>query len=282
MYAFAAAVPGISEAGWRDPFPPHRVVGNVYYVGSKALATYLITTPEGHILINANLAESVPQIRAGVEKLGFKFGDIKILLVSHGHWDHIAGSAELIRQTGAKYMVMDRDVAVIESGGKEDFHYGAVPGAWFEPVKVDRALRDGDEVKLGGSVLIARLTPGHTKGCTTWTMKVSEGGRQYDVVIIGSPNVNDGFRLLDNAKYPGIADDYLLTFKVLKSLPCDVFLGAHGDYYRMQAKYPRLAQGGENPFIDPEGYKAYVAAREAAFRAELRKQEAQAGKAAGK
>ncbi len=260
------------EADWSKPFPPHRVVGNVYYVGTEGLAAYLITTPQGDILINSALESSVPLIRASVEKLGFRFQDVKILLISHAHWDHCAGSARVKELTGAQYMVMDADVPVIESGGRSDFHYGHSPDSLYKPVKVDRVLHDGDQVTLGGTVLVAHLTPGHTKGCTTWTMKADEGGRTYNVVIVGSPNVNSGYKLVKNAAYPGIAADFERTFRVLKSLDCDVFLGAHGSYYGMDEKYARIKSGG-NPWVDPEGYRKYVAEREHAFRAELARQE---------
>ena len=257
---------------WTTNHAPFRVVGNVYYVGSKDLASYLITTPEGDILINSNLPSSVPQIRKNIEALGFHFKDVKILLISHGHWDHAAGSAEIKQLTGAKYMVMEADVPVVESGGKMDFQYGAEAGSHFPATKVDRVLHDGDLVKLGGVVLVAHKTPGHTKGCTTWTIKVQEKGRTYNVVIVGSPNVNPGYKLVNNTAYPGIAEDYELTFHTLRSLPCDVFLGAHGGYFGMEAKYARMSAGGENPFVDPQGYANYVAEREQTFRRELAKQ----------
>jgi metallo-beta-lactamase class B len=263
---------GQENKSWTEPFPPHRVVGNVYFVGSLSLASYLITTPQGHILINSNLESSVPMIRAGVEKLGFKFSDVKILLISHAHWDHCAGSAHLKELTGAKYMVMEQDVPEIEAGGKGNFHYGNDPGTFYKPTKVDRVLHDGDDVKLGGTVLTAHLTPGHTKGCTTWTMKATDRGKTYDVVIVGSPNVNGGYKLVNNAQYPGIAEDYEKTFRVLKSLHCDVFLGAHGDYYGMDKKFSRMKPDGPNVFIDPDGYQAYIAEREKAFRTELERQ----------
>ncbi len=265
-----------ASTDWTEPFPPHRVIGNIYYVGSRGLASYLITTPEGSILVNSSLESSVPLIRASIEKLGFKFSDVKILLISHAHFDHCAGSFQIKELTGAKYMVMDADVQEIENGGKDNFQYGQNPSMRYKPVKVDRVLHDGDEVKLGGVVMTAHLTPGHTKGCTTWTMKVREGGKAYDVVIVGSPNVNPGYKLVNNALYPQIAGDYEKMFRVLKSLPCDVFLGAHGDYYGMQAKYAKLGNSDANPFIDPEGYRAYVNAKEQAFRAELAKQTAAA------
>jgi metallo-beta-lactamase class B len=261
-----------ASPNWTEPFPPHHIAGNIYYVGSKGLATYLITSPAGHILINSNLESSVPQIRSSVEKLGFAFGDVKILLISHAHWDHCAGSALLKQQTGAQYMVMDADVPEIEAGGKGNFQYGNSPGSLYKAAKVDRVLHDGDTVKLGESVLTAHLTPGHTKGCTTWTMKVTEAGKPLNVVIVGSPNVNAGYKLVNNALYPRIAEDFATTFRVLKSLPCDIFLGAHGEYYGMEAKFARMKPGGANPFIDPEGYKTYVAEREQAFRGELKRQ----------
>jgi metallo-beta-lactamase class B len=262
------------DADWRQPFPPFRIAGNLYYVGSKGLANYLITTPEGHILINSDLEENVPLIRASVEKLGFKFADIRILLISHAHWDHCAGSATIKRLTGATYMVMDGDVPVVESGGRMDFQYGNAASAHFAPTKVDRALHDGDSVTFGGTVLVAHLTPGHTRGCTTWTMKLEQAGKSYNAVIIGSPNVNEGYKLIENAAYPGIAADYELTFRVLKALPCDIFLGAHGSYFDLATKYPRLKERPLEAFIDPDGYKKYVAEREKAFRAELAKQTA--------
>ena len=259
---------------WTEPFPPFKIAGNLYYVGSKGLANYLITTPKGHILINSDMEENVPLIRASVEKLGFKFSDIKILLISHAHWDHDAASDTIKKLTGAKYMVMDADVSVVESGGKTDFQYANDPNSLYKPTKVDRVLHDGDEVKLGGSVLVAHLTPGHTKGCTTWTLKVTEGGKTYDVVIIGSPNVNPGYRLVNNSEYPRIAEDYEKMFKVLKSLHCDIFLGAHGSYYGLETKYPRMKDEGMSVFVDPAGYKSYVEEREETFKKELAKQKA--------
>jgi metallo-beta-lactamase class B len=257
---------------WTEPFPPHHIVGNVYYVGSRGLASYLITTSEGNILINSSLESSVPLIRDSVEKLGFRFSDTRILLISHAHWDHSAGSAGVKKLTGTKYMVMDGDVDVVESGGKTDFQYGDTPGSLFPPTKVDRVLHDGDVVKLGDTVVTAHLTPGHTKGCTTWTLKANGNGKTYDVVIVGSPNVNPGYKLVDNLKYPQIATDYERTFRVLRSLPCDIFLGAHGDYYGMPGKFAKMKAGNRNAFVDPDGYKNYVSDREQAFRAELRKQ----------
>ena len=265
--------PALSQAKeWLQPFPPFRIAGNLYYIGSRGLGSYLVTTSEGHILINSNLEESVPMLRASIEKLGFKYTDVKILLISHAHFDHNAGSALIQKQTGAKYMVMAEDVSVVESGGKTDFQYGNDKGTYYPPTKVDRTLRDKDEVKLGDAVLVAHLTAGHTKGCTTWTMKVRDGAKTYDVVIVCSPNVNPGYKLANNAAYPGIADDYARMFKTLASLPCDLFLGAHGSYYDMDAKYGRLQKGDATAFVDPAGYKKFIAGKTAEFQAELKKQ----------
>jgi metallo-beta-lactamase class B len=276
VVALSFGQPGYAQgnADWTTPIAPFRIADGLYYVGSKDLASYLVVTPQGNILINSSLESSPPLIRKSVEQLGFKYGDIKILLISHAHWDHDAGSARVIQETGAKYMVMDGDVPVVESGGTLDFAYGDSP---YPKAKVDRVLHDGDEVRLGDAVLVAHKTAGHTRGCTTWTMKVKQSGKTLDAVIVGSWNVNPGFRLVDKpqqpASYPGMADDYRRTFAVLKKLPCDIFLGAHGAYFNMIGKLAKVGQGGESVWIDPEGYKAAVAEREKAFEAELRKQQ---------
>ena len=274
--ASAAANPAVSAPSnpdWTQPFPPFHIVGNIYYVGSKDLAAYLITTPQGDILINSNLETSVPQIKTSIEQLGFHLGDVKILLISHAHFDHAAGSAQLLKLTGARYLVMDADASVIETGGRTDFHYFDSKDMYFPPAKVNRVLHDGDQVKLGNTVLVAHRTGGHTKGCTTWTMDVSDQGKTYHVVIVGSPNVNPGYKLVKNAKYPNIAADYQATFRTLKGLPCDIFLGAHGSYFDMAAKIARRDRGERQPFLDPAGYRTYIAERELAFQSELRKQE---------
>jgi metallo-beta-lactamase class B len=257
---------------WTTPFPPFHIAGNLYYVGSEDLAAYLITTPQGNILINSNLESSPTLIKQSVEKLGFHFADTKILLISHAHFDHCAGSAEILKTTHAKYYVMDADVPVIESGGKADFHYSDRKDLWFPAVHADRVLHDGDTVSVGGTVLTAHKTAGHTKGTITWTLDEGENGKTLHVVIVGSPNVNPGYKLVGNTAYPQIADDYRHEFHVLKSLPCDIFLGAHGAYFGMKAKYERWKAGDHNAFIHPDGYKSYIADREQAFDAEYQKQ----------
>ena len=265
----AAAFPlAAQNNGWDDPFPPHRIADNLYYVGSRGLSSYLITTSSGHILINASFERTVPIIRANVEKLGFKFSDVKILLTSHAHGDHVEGSSLVKELTGAKVFVMRGDEKVLESGGRGQYLYTAT----WKPVKIDRVLSDGEEVRLGEAVLKAVRTPGHTRGCTTWTMKVKHEGKLYDAVIVGSPNVNPGFKLVGNVEYPEISADFAQSFKTWKSLPCDIFLGAHGSYYDMEAKYAQSQKPGPNPWIDPRGYRAYIENRELAYLGTLKKQ----------
>ena len=268
----AVSLAARNRVEWTTPFPPFRIAGNLYYVGSQDLASYLIATPRGLILINSSFEASVPLIRKSVESLGFRFSDIKILLISHAHSDHCAGSAQIIHLTGAKYYVMDGDVSVVESGGRTDFQYGAQESQRYPPAHVDRVLHDGDTAQLGGTVLTAHLTPGHTRGTTTWTLDEPEGSRFLHVVIVGSPNVNPGYKLVGNKAYAQIAQDYKRGFAVLKKLPCDVFLGAHGSYFDLVGKYPRWKNGDKNAFIDPAGYKAYIADREQAFEKELQRQ----------
>jgi metallo-beta-lactamase class B len=262
------------DPAWTTPVTPHRIAGNLFYVGTEDLAAYLIVTSQGEILINSTLVSNVPQIRKNVEKLGYSFDKIKILLISHAHYDHCAGSALVKRLTGAKYYVMDADVSAVESGGKTDYQYGRDRTMYFPPTKVDRILHDGDTVKLGEMVLTAHLTAGHTRGTTTWTFDEKDEGRLLHVVIVGGPNLNARVVLVGNKIYPQIASDYQHGFDVLKALPCDVFLGAHGGYFGLTEKYARLNKGEHGVFIDPNGYKAYIADREQAFQAELKRQQA--------
>jgi metallo-beta-lactamase class B len=206
-------------------------------------------------------------IRASVEKLGFRLTDIKILLGSHAHGDHMEGDALFKELTGARVMAMEQDLPALEK---------MRPGGKAHPV--DRILHDGDEVKLGGVTLVAHLTPGHTKGCTTWTMKVQDGGKSYDLLILGSIGVNANYILVNNKDYPQIADDYVRGFKVLRSLPCDVFLGSHGRFYNLKEKYAKLGKGGPNPFIDHAGYLAHLDLQEKAFKAKLEEQKVRAAR----
>jgi metallo-beta-lactamase class B len=274
---FAATALAQNTRPDNQPFPAFRVMGNVYYVGASDIASYLIVTPAGHILIDSGYEDTPPIVRDGILKLGFKLQDVKILLNSQAHFDHVAGQAEMQRMTGAKIYSSEREVAVLESGGKADLRFGRE--YTYPAVKVDRVVRDIDEVTLGGVTLVSHLTPGHSIGCTTWTLRVPEGGKVYDVVIVGGTAINPGVELLRNPTWPGIADDFERTFRVLRALPCDVFLGAHGVYYGMAEKYKKLKAGAEvNPFIDPAGYRAYVDRAEKEYLDQLAKEKAaQAG-----
>jgi metallo-beta-lactamase class B len=250
-----------------QPFPAHRVIANVYYVGASDLATFLITTSAGHFLINSGFEETVPLIQAGVEKLGFHFQDVKILLTGQAHIDHVGGHALARKLTGARVLVMAGDDGLVASGGVGDFQYDKQ--ARWKPCPVDHVLHDNETVSLGGVTLVARHTPGHTKGCTTFTLTADDHGKPYHVVIVGSANANTGYRLVNNAEYPELAEDFARTFRVLKSLECDVYLGSHGSYYGMAEKFARLKAGAQNPFVDPQGYKDFVAQREQTFLADL-------------
>jgi metallo-beta-lactamase class B len=251
----------------REQFPPHRIAGNLYYVGSKSLAAFLVATPQGHILINTNWEDGVPNLRKSVEDLGFDFEDIEIILGSHAHGDHMEGDALVKELTGARVMAMAEDVPLLE---------GIRPGD--KPHPIDRELLDGEAVTLGGSTLVARRTPGHTPGCTTWTMTVEDGGESYDVVIIGSMGSNPGFQFVNNPTNPTIAEQYMQGFAVLRSLSPDIPLASHPAMYNMIEKYERLGQG-RNPFVDPEGYVAELDAVESLFLDVLREQQREAAAA---
>jgi metallo-beta-lactamase class B len=243
-------------------FAPHKIIGNIYYVGTNSLASFLIATPQGHILINSSYERNVPVIQKSVEQLGFKFADVKILLGSHAHGDHMEGDALVKELTGAQLMAMAEDVPALEMmrpGGK--------------PHVVDRVLHDGNTVTLGGTTLVAHLTPGHTRGCTTWTTKASDGGKSYDVVIIGSFGVNPGFKLVGNDDVPGIADEFRRAFAAARKLPCDVPLASHPAMFNMREKYAALGRSATNPYIDPAGYQAELDVTEAMFKAVLASQQ---------
>jgi metallo-beta-lactamase class B len=261
-----AAIP----ADWTTPIAPFKISGNLYYVGSRDLAAYLIVTPKGNILINANLESSPPLIRRSVEQLGFRWTDTKILLSSQAHYDHAAGAAEIMKETHATHMVMDGDVDVMQSGGAADYDTTLDR---FPPAKVDRVLHDGEKVELGGTTLIAHKTPGHTKGTTTWTMQTQDAGKTRNVVIVGGWAWNPTVRLVTahgkTESYPGIERDFRHTFAVMKTYPCDVFLGAHGLYFDMLPKLARMPKEGDSVFVDPKGYQTALAEKEANFRKEV-------------
>ena len=275
--AFAAlvAVPHDTEpAVFTTPLDPFKISGNLYYVGSRDLAAYLVVTPDGNILINANLQSSPAQIRHSIEQLGFRWADTKILLNSQAHYDHAAGAAEVLSETHARYMVMDGDVDVIETGGAAEFN-PRLPH--FPPAHVDRTLHDNDTVTLGGTTLTAHKTAGHTRGCTSWTMQTHDGGRTLNVVIVGGWSSNPGVALVPShgkpAAYSGIATDFDHAFATLKALPCDIFLGAHGVYFDLLAKHDRLPTVGPSVWIDPDGYTKAVAEHESDYRQELARQQ---------
>ena len=260
MVGFQSFASGQSE--WTTPFEPFRIAGNLYFVGSKGLGTYLITTPQGHILINSTYEANVPLIQKSIEQLGFKLSDVRILLGSHAHGDHQEGDALVKQLTGAQVVAMAEDVPDLQK---------MTPGG--KPHPIDRIIHDGDTVTLGGTTLVARLTPGHTHGCTTWTLKARDAGRTYDVVIIGSFGVNPGFRLAENGEETAMSREFARTFTVARSLPCDVPLGSHPGMYNLDEKYAKLGKGGPNPFIDPDGYKLEVDIDEAMYHAVLAEQE---------
>ncbi|HUA62401.1 MAG TPA: subclass B3 metallo-beta-lactamase [Verrucomicrobiae bacterium] len=270
LLALAAVAQSAHEGN--NPFPPYKIIGNIYYVGADDVTSYLITTPKGHIVINAGYEDTVPIIEAGIRKLGFKPSDVKILLNGQAHFDHVAGLSGLQKVTGAKIWSSEREVAVLESGGAKDPRWGRE--VTYPPVHVDHVVRDGETLRLGGVDLVAHLTPGHSIGCTTWTMKVADAGKSYDVVFVGGTTINPGVRFLKDPTWPGIAEDYQRTFQVLHSLPCDVFLGAHGGYYGMQEKVKRM-NGPVNPFIDPQGYRDFIDKSERTFQAQLAAEKAE-------
>jgi metallo-beta-lactamase class B len=269
---------------WATPIAPFRIADNIYYVGSQELASYLIVTPDGNILINANLATSPPQIRSSVQKLGFRWTDTKILLNSQAHFDHMAGAAQVIRETHAKNMVMDADASVVETGAKTDFLAPSPNVPTFAPAHVDRVLHDEETVSLGGVILTAHKTAGHTRGCTTWTMRShlpgEREGTSRNIVIVGGVSFWSEYHFVATpghpVSYPGIAQDFQHTFAVLQALPCDVFLGSHGGFFDMLTKLQRYSKDGPRVFIDPAGYQDFVADAQKTFEQELTKQQAAA------
>lgn len=261
-----------TSRSWNRPVKPFRIIGNIYYVGATEVSAFLITSPQGHILLDSGFAETVPQIRENVKQLGFKLEDVRLLINGHAHYDHAGGLAELKALTGAKLATSEADAAQLAAGGRGDFQWGDTLA--FAPVKADRILHDGDTVEVGGVWLVAHLTPGHTKGNTTWTMEVKDDGKTYNVVFIGSTSA-PGYKLVNNAKYPKIVADYQRTFRMLESLPCDVFLGPHGSMFGLLDKMAKLEQGAAaNPFIDPQGYRQFVEESKQSFYEQLKAQQA--------
>jgi metallo-beta-lactamase class B len=256
-----------TSRAWNQPVRPFRIVGNLYYVGATEIASFLITTPQGHFLLDGGFVETAPQIERNIAQLGFKVEDVKILLNSHAHCDHAGGLAELKRKTGAKLIASGPDAELLKRGGHGDFRFGDT--LTFPPVEVDQIIGDGQSIQIGDQKLTAYLTPGHTKGNTTWTAKINDRTKSYDVVFVGSPNTLD-YRFVEKESYPGIAADFEKTFAVLKKLHCDIFLSDHGSFFSFEQKRERLARGETpNPFIDPDGYKRFVSEKEKEFQQKL-------------
>lgn len=260
-----------ARAEWNRPVEPFRIIGDIYYVGVSEVASYLITTPQGHILLDGGFAETPPIIEKNITELGFRVHDVKYLLNSHAHYDHCGGLAELKRISGARMVASRADAEVLESGRQRNY---SIPDSLFPAVKVDRLIDDGEKVHLGGVTLTAILTPGHTKGCTTWTMPVEDAGKTYHVVFYCSTSV-PGYPLVGNTRYPQIVSDYERSFARLRQLPCDVFLGPHGSFFHLMEKCAQLAKGGPNPFVDPSELRKYVDQSEAEFQRELKAQQTQ-------
>jgi len=259
---------------WTRPFPPFHIIGNIYWVGSYDLSTYLIVTPQGNILINTGVGDTAQQIKASVEKLGFKIADTKILTATHGHYDHVAGIAELKKMTGAKVIVSEADKELLETGGKADFRFGDTPGARFDPVKVDQTFKDGEKLSLGGTELTAHHHPGHTKGATSFTMNVQEGGKTYRVIIANMPSINPGVTVTGMPKYPEIGKDYARTFLAQKDMKVDVFLASHASQFRMHEKYKPGDPYNPERFVDSSGYLASVQRLEKAYLDQLAQEKA--------
>jgi len=250
---------------WYEPADPIRIVGPIHFVGTRGLAVFLIHTSDGEILLFGAMPKSAGLVEASIRKSGFDPKNIKVMLTCHAHIDHVGTHAYFERISGAQVAMMAPEVELLESGGKTDFHYAKLPAFLFEPVRVDRVLQDGDVVTLGEFSLTAHLTPGHTRGGTTWTMSVVEDGTAYDVVFPDGYSINPGYRLKDNPSYPGIADDYRRTFRVLESLKPDIWLPSHTSFSDFAARRERAATEGIKAWVDPEGYRSFVAERKAKF-----------------
>ena len=271
LFAGINAQKNEQDRAWNQPVEPFRIAGNIYYVGASDITSYLITTPKGHILIDSGFIETVPQIIANVKTLGFKIEDVKILLNSHAHYDHAGGLAELRRLTGASLMISEPDVELLAAGGKGDPNFGdRFP---FEGVRADKAFRDGAHIKLGGITLTANITSGHTRGCTTWTTETLHQGRKLKAIFVCSTSA-PGYKLFNNEKYANIFADYIRTFNFLEKLSPDIFLGSHGAIYGLEEKIGRMKNGSVDAFVDPNGYKKYVAASRTAIEEAYKRQSA--------
>jgi metallo-beta-lactamase class B len=266
VIACGQSAQSIGNPQWTQPFPAFRIIGNVYWVGTYDLSTYLITTPQGHILINSGLKQTVPEIQKGVEQLGFKMSDVKIITATHGHFDHVAGLAELKKLTGARLIIAERDAELLESGGKADFRFGDDPTARFDPVKIDEKLKPGGKIELGGVVLTAHHHAGHTKGATSFTFDVKENGKTYRVGIVNMASINPGVKMTGMPGFPDIAQAYAKTFHDQKEMKIDVWLASHASQFGLHAKYKPGDPYNPDRFVDPAGFQKAVAALEKTYR----------------
>jgi len=257
---------------WTRPFAPFRIVGNIYWVGSYDLSSYLITTAAGNILINTGIGDTAQQIKKNVEQLGFTMSDTKILTATHGHFDHVAGLAELKTMTGARVLIADQDRSLLETGGKTDFAFGNSPSAQFPPVQVDGTFKEGDTLSLGGTTLTVHRHAGHTRGATSFTTTVVESGKTYRVGIVNMGSVNPGVRLVNRPSYPGIADDYAKTFLVQKDLRLDIFLASHASQFGLHEKHAPGDAYNPERFVDPKGYLEGVQKLETVYLAQVAKE----------
>ena len=269
VLALGYSVGAQGRADWSRPTEPFRIVGNVYWVGTHDLSSYLITSPDGHIVINTGLPDSVSQIRANIERLGFRVADVKILTATHAHWDHVAGLAALKRMTGARVYMSAPDADVLESGGKADFRWGKDPETWFDPVTVDRRLADGETISLGANALAVHIHAGHTKGASSFTFTVRDGARDYRVGIINLGSINPGVRVSGMPGFPDIGDAYARTFAAQKALTLDVFLSSHASQFDLHRKRKPGDAYDPDRFVDPKGFRAAVDELEAGFRKQL-------------
>jgi metallo-beta-lactamase class B len=260
---------GAAPAAWTTPFPAHRVIGNLYAVGTVDLGVFLVTTPAGHILVNTGLADSTALIRENIARLGFALEDVRVLLTMQAHFDHTAALAEIKELTGAEMWATEKDARVLADGGVSDPQYGACTDFRFRPVPVDRTLRDGEVLEFGGMRITTHLHPGHTEGSASYSFTHRANGRDYRVLLANMGSVNEGKKLLKDPTYPGVAEDFATTFFRQMAMQVDVWVAAHGSQYGLQEKFRPAQPYDPAAFVDPEGFLAAVTKFEQLYRAQL-------------